>query len=100
MRDAEIVVRIRVAREHRFRVRFGAHKMWLHLRTQRDDVTRRTAGRLMAAQGWTEAIRGKQPRTPIASPGDPAASRPGRAALRRAGVEPALGRRLRLRCNP
>jgi putative transposase len=34
LRDAEIVELIRAGREHRFRVRFGARKMWLHLRAQ------------------------------------------------------------------
>lgn len=71
LRDAEIVELIRAAREHRFRVRFGARKMWLHLRTQGHDVARCTVERLMAAQGWSGALRGKQPRTTFASAGDP-----------------------------
>ncbi|MFC7496189.1 IS3 family transposase, partial [Nocardioides sp. CPCC 206349] len=38
LRDAEILELIRVAREHRFRARFGARKMWLHLRAQGHEV--------------------------------------------------------------
>lgn len=38
LRDAEILELIRAARDHRFRVRFGARKMWLHLRAQGHDV--------------------------------------------------------------
>ena len=63
LRDAEIIALIADAREHRFRARFGARKMWLHLRSSGHDVARCTVERLMAAQGWTGALRGKQPRT-------------------------------------
>ena len=65
LRDAEVLALIAEAREHRFRVRFGARKMWLHLRSHGHDVARCTVERLMAAQGWTGARRGKQPRTTI-----------------------------------
>ena len=34
LRDAEILALIAQARDHKFRVRFGARKMWLHLRAQ------------------------------------------------------------------
>ena len=71
LRDAEILELITAAREHRFRRRFGARKMWLHLRTQGYDVARCTIERLMAAQGWVGALRGKQPRTTIPAEGDP-----------------------------
>jgi putative transposase len=71
VRDAEIVALIAAAREHRFRVRFGARKMWLHLRSSGHNVARCTVERLMAAQGWTGALRGKKHRTTISAPADP-----------------------------
>ena len=70
LRDAEIIELIAAARDHKFRHRFGARKMWLHLRTQGHDVARCTVERLMAAQGWTGALRGKKPRTTVASEHD------------------------------
>jgi putative transposase len=63
VRDAEIVELIAEARDHKFRVRFGARKMWLYLRAQGHDVARCTVERLMAAQGWIGAVRGNKPRT-------------------------------------
>ena len=57
---------IDAARDHRFRVRFGARKMWLQLRAQGHDVARCTVERLMAATGLAGALRGKQHRTTIA----------------------------------
>jgi putative transposase len=71
LREAEILELIGVARKHRFRVRFGARKMWLYLRAQGHEVARCTVERLMADQGWTGALRGKKVRTTIAAPGDP-----------------------------
>jgi putative transposase len=71
LRDAEVIALIATARAHRFRVRFGARKMWLHLRTQGHDVARCTVERLMASQGWAGALRGKQIRTTIPAPADP-----------------------------
>lgn len=65
MRDAEITELIGVAREHRFVARFGARKMWLHLRRQGHDVARCTIERLMTANGWQGALRGKRVRTTI-----------------------------------
>jgi len=73
LRDAEIVQLISDARANRFRARFGARKMWLHLRSQGHDVARCTIERLMAAHGWTGALRGKKHRTTIP---DQAAARP------------------------
>jgi putative transposase len=70
LRDAEVLELIRVAREHRFRARFGARKMWLYLRTQGHDVARCTVERLMAARGWSGALRGRRVRTTIADPRD------------------------------
>ena len=70
LRDAEIVDLISTAREHKFRARFGARKMWLHLRSNGHDVARCTVERLMAAQGWAGALRGKKPRTTIPDPED------------------------------
>jgi len=71
LREAEVLQLIRAAREHRFRVRFGARKMWLHLRAQGHEVARCTVERLMAQQGWVGARRGKKPRTTIPVPSDP-----------------------------
>lgn len=70
LRDAEVTALIAAARDHRFRVRFGARKMWLHLRAQGHDVARCTVERLMATQGWSGALRGKKHRTTIASEHD------------------------------
>ena len=70
LRDAEIVELIAAAREHKFRVRFGARKMWLHLRGTGHDVARCTVERLMAQHGWAGALRGQQPRTTIPSVSD------------------------------
>lgn len=69
--DAEILTLIAEARDHRFRVRFGARKMWLHLRAQGRDVARCTVERLMAQQGWAGALRGMTRRTTIPAPNDP-----------------------------
>jgi putative transposase len=68
LRDAEIVELIRDAREQRFVVRYGARKMWLHLRRQGHDVARCTVERLMTQNGWSGALRGKRVRTTIADP--------------------------------
>ena len=70
LRDAEIVELIRSAREQRFVARFGARKMWLHLRRQGHDVARCTIERLMTANGWQGVLRGKRVRTTIADPRD------------------------------
>ena len=53
--------------------RFGARKMWLHLRCQGHDVARCTIERLYAEQGWAGALRAKKVRTTIA---DDKAERP------------------------
>jgi putative transposase len=97
LRDVEVIDLIRVARDHRFRVRFGARKMWLHLRAQGHDVARCTVERLMAAQGWSGALRGKKPRTTIPAPGDPRPADLVDRGLHRYPTEPALGRGLHLR---
>nr|WP_240477466.1 IS3 family transposase [Jiangella muralis] len=73
LRDTEIVELIRQAREQRFVARFGARKMWLHLRRHGHDVARCTIERLMTANGWQGALRGKRVRTTI---GDQEAERP------------------------
>lgn len=70
VRDAEIVELIRAAREQRFVARFGARKMWLHLRRQGHDVARCTVERLMTQNGWHGALRGKRVRTTIPDPRD------------------------------
>ena len=53
LRDAEIIAMIAQAREHKFRARFGARKMWLHLRSNGHDVARCTVERLMTARTLT-----------------------------------------------
>ena len=68
LRDAEIVELIRAARGQRFIARFGARKMWLYLRRQGHDVARCTIERLMAANGWQGALRGKRVQTTIPDP--------------------------------
>lgn len=68
LRDTEIVELIAAARLQPFLDRFGARKMWLQLRRQGHDVARCTVERLMAANGWMGALRGKQVRTTIANP--------------------------------
>jgi putative transposase len=70
LRDAETLALIAQARDHKFRVRFGARKMWLHLRAQGHEVARCTVERLMADQGWSGALRGKKHRTTIPAPAD------------------------------
>jgi putative transposase len=71
VRDAEILELIALARADRFTCRFGARKMWLHLRRNGHDVARCTVERLMAQHGWTGAVRGKKPRTTIPAAADP-----------------------------
>ena len=70
LRDAEVIALIATARQHRFTARFGARKMWLHLRGSGHDVARCTVERLMTQQGWAGALRGKTVRTTIPSASD------------------------------
>ncbi|WP_157210328.1 IS3 family transposase [Nocardioides aequoreus] len=74
VRDAELV-EIMVAERKRQKLiaRFGARKMWLHLRGRGHDVARCTIERLYREQGWVGALRLKKVRTTL---GDPAAERP------------------------
>jgi len=72
VRDEQIVAVMTAARDQQKLVqRFGARKMWLYLRAHGHDVARCTVERLMAAQGWQGARRGKQVRTTIADPHQP-----------------------------
>jgi putative transposase len=71
VRDAEVVALIARARANRFVCRFGARKMWLHLRRGGHDVARCTVERLMARHGWAGALRGRRPRTTIPAAADP-----------------------------
>jgi putative transposase len=72
LRDAQIVEVILAERaRQKLFARFGARKMWLHLRSQGVDVARCTIERLYAEQGWAGALRSKRVRTTI--PGEPAA---------------------------
>lgn len=73
-RDAEVTGLIAAARQRPFHARFGAGKMWLHLRRQGHEVARCTVERLMARNGWHGALRGKRVRTTIS---DDAHDRPG-----------------------
>jgi putative transposase len=74
VRDAELVALIEAERSRQKLIaRFGARKMWLHLRGQGHDVARCTIERLYREQGWVGAMRLKKVRTTI---GDPAAERP------------------------
>ena len=59
LRDTEIEALIDEARQQRFVARYGARKMWLHLRRQGHDVARCTIERLMARNGWQGALRGE-----------------------------------------
>ncbi|WP_289232390.1 MULTISPECIES: IS3 family transposase [Barrientosiimonas] len=70
LRDADVSELIRAAREQRFVARFGARKMWLYLRRQGHEVARCTVERLMTANGWQGALRGKRVRTTIPDPRD------------------------------
>jgi hypothetical protein len=60
LRDAEIVA-VMIAERDRQKLirRFGARKMWLHLRSTGHDVARCTIERLYAQQGWAGAVRAK-----------------------------------------
>ena len=73
LRDAQIEHLIIEARQQRFVVRYGARKMWLHLRRGGHDVARCTIERLMTRNGWVGALRGNRVRTTVP---DPAAVRP------------------------
>ena len=58
VRDAELVALIEAERERqKFIRRFGARKMWLHLRGQGHDVARCTIERIYRQQGWVGALR-------------------------------------------
>ena len=75
LRDAELIALIEAERtRQKLLARFGARKMWLHLRGKGHDVARCTIERLYREQGWVGALRLKKVRTTI---GDPAAARPG-----------------------
>ncbi|ALX04160.1 hypothetical protein AERYTH_05325 [Aeromicrobium erythreum] len=60
-RDGQIVALIEAEHERqKLTRRFGARKMWLHLRRQRHDVARCTIERLFREQGWEGARRRKK----------------------------------------
>ena len=74
LRDGQIVDLILAERARQKLVaRFGARKMWLHLRSRGHDVARCTIERLYAQQGWVGALRAKKIRTTIP---DDSAGRP------------------------
>ena len=74
LRDGQIVALIEAERQRqKFVARFGARKMWLHLRGRGHDVARCTIERLYRQQGWEGARRRKKHRTTIV---DPSARRP------------------------
>ncbi len=60
VRDEEVTELIRLARTKRFVRRYGARKIWLHLRREGHDVARCTIERLMRSHGWIGAMRGKR----------------------------------------
>jgi len=71
LRDREIVAVMEAERDRqKLLKRFGARKMWLHLRGKGHDVARCTIERLYAEQGWAGALRAKKYRTTIASASD------------------------------
>jgi putative transposase len=67
LRDAEVIVLIKKARQERFVKLLGARKLWLHLRGLGHDVARCTIERLMTQMGISGVIRGKTPRTTVAN---------------------------------
>ncbi len=72
VRDAELIALIEAERKRqKLTARFGARKMWLHLRGRGHDVARCTIERIYREQGWVGALRLKKVRTTI---GDPAAA--------------------------
>jgi putative transposase len=74
VRDQDLVAVIEAERgRQKLLARFGARKMWLHLRGMGHDVARCTIERLYREQGWQGALRLKKIRTTI---GDPAVERP------------------------
>lgn len=61
VRDAELVALIEAEKQRqKFIARFGARKMWLHLRGQGHDVARCTVERVFRQQGWQGALRRKR----------------------------------------
>ena len=74
LRDAELVAVMVAERERQKLIaRFGARKMWLHLRGRGHDVARCTVERLYREQGWVGALRLKKIRTTVP---DESAERP------------------------
>ena len=58
LRDADLVALIEAERaRQKLLKRFGARKMWIHLRGRGHDVARRTVERLYRQQGWVGALR-------------------------------------------
>ena len=71
LRDAEILAVMVAERDkQKLTKRFGARKMWLHLRGKGHDVARCTIERLYAEQGWVGATRTTTVRTTIGSETD------------------------------
>jgi transposase InsO family protein len=65
VRDAEIVAVMQASGPAELSRRFGARKMWLHVRSRGHEVARCTIERLYAVQGWAGALRAKKYRTTI-----------------------------------
>jgi len=66
LRDREIIELITVERaRQKLFARFGARKMWLHLRSQGHEVARCTIERIYAEQEWMGALRRKKIRTTV-----------------------------------
>ncbi len=63
-RDDQLIALMDAERSRqRFITRFGARKMWLHLRGHGHDVARCTIERLYRRQGWQGAMRQRRLRS-------------------------------------
>ena len=66
VRDRELVTIIEAERaRQKLLSRYGARKMWLHLRRRGHDVARCTVERIYAEQGWCGALRQSRRRTTV-----------------------------------
>lgn len=71
LRDKQIIELMLAERAwQKLVTRFGARRMWLHLRGLGHDVARCTIERLYRAQGWTGTVRKRRFR-PVPSDGSP-----------------------------
>ena len=101
LRDAELKVEIQRVYDENLSV-YGADKIWAQLNDEGIRVARCTVERLMRRHGPVRATAGAGPGrvTTDRRRAPRAARRSGRPGLRRAGTEPAVGRRHHLREDP